>query len=32
MELFDFGIPVDVQPPPADQVREGDPSSLGFPS
>jgi len=31
MELFDFGIPVDVQPPPDDQVREGDPSALGFP-
>jgi len=30
MELFDFGIPVDVQPPPDDQVVEGDPSSLGL--
>ena len=31
MELFDFGVPVDVQAPPDDQVREGDPASLGLP-
>jgi hypothetical protein len=30
MELFDFGVQVDVQPPPDDRVKEGDPAALGL--
>ena len=30
MELFDFGVAVDVQPPPDGHVREGNPSALGL--
>jgi hypothetical protein len=29
IELFDYGVPVDVQAPPEKQVVEGDPSTLG---
>jgi hypothetical protein len=29
LELFDYGVPVDVEAPPDGQVVEGDPSTLG---